>query len=105
MAGRFGFDFAFDAIAVSRGGLAPGVYASNSLGNLTYVKTGSTEFSGVTFDSTYDIYWFEVLADGTKTDPALLGNFSLSLGQNTAITITGAESSATVVMYLAEFAS
>jgi len=91
---------------VGGGRLKAGIYPCNSSGDRTYFSTGTNEYSGITFDSTYDIYYFEVDADGNKYAPQLLTGspFTLSLGQNVAIPITSAYGNPTVnvVMYLAD---
>ena len=84
------------------GGISPGIYVTDSNGVERYVETGETEFSSVTETASYTIYYYEILEDGTRLPESGYSNTgpnSLSLGENLPITITGTESSATVVMY------
>lgn len=97
----YAYRYSYPSIVTTGGKLAPGVYASNSSGSLTYTKTGATQFTGVTFVSSYDVYWFEVLADGTHTAVNVISGNDLTAANPTDIVITGAESSATARMYLA----
>jgi len=104
--GRLGLDNAIDAIATVRGGLSAGIYPCNASGFTTYTSSGTDEYTGVTFDSTYNIYYFEVDAEGARYPVQLLTGspFTLSLGVNAGKTITSAygNPSVDVVMILAD---
>jgi hypothetical protein len=76
---RFGLEVALDTNPITRGGrLAEGLYISDVNGNLTYFGSG-TAYEGVTFESSYDVYWFEVLQGGN----------ALALGENLPIIVLG----------------
>ena len=85
------------------GGLQAGIYASNSAGTQIYYLSGANEFSGVTFDSTYDIYYFEIDSDLVKYPVQSILSNALVAGVNTAIPIVSTHGNTTVnvIMYLA----
>ncbi len=72
------------------GGSSPGVYPTNAQGVLTYKKTGSLEYSGVTFDTSYAIYYKEVFDDGSIS-PVQSQLVNLSIGVNPAVIIASTE--------------
>ena len=101
---RFGLEIALDTNPIARGGrLAEGLYISDSSGTQTYYGSG-TDFEGVTFASSYDVYWFEVDAEGDETTPVAIAGNVLALGENAPISVVGSGTytAISLVMYRAD---
>jgi len=96
--GRLGLDNAIDAIATVRGGLSAGIYPCNVTGLTKYTVSDANEYTNTTFDSTYNIYYFEVDDEGEQYPVQLLTGspFTLTAGINTAKPIVSAYGNPTV---------
>ena len=72
-------------------GLGPGVYPTDSQGNLTYKLTGSQEYSYSTFDTNFTLNYIEVFDDGSQSEVQSRA-LTLVAGENSPETIVSTES-------------